>query len=87
MEVSDEVVERECPRALGLDLPQQERADRVAAHETVHQREDLVRVPDEFPLDRGQEVLARVDLRKDILDCDRGLKRHAIFAFLRDARA
>ena len=51
--VGQEVVERVRQRGLWADLPNQERADRVAAHQAVYKAPDLVGIPHELPLDRG----------------------------------
>jgi hypothetical protein len=56
---AQEAVELELVGVLVLDLPGQERADRIAAQNAGEQPDDLVLSPDELALDRRQdEILA-----------------------------
>src|SRR5581483_9642571 len=87
MVVFDEAVEGEVPRVLAVDLPEEERADGVVAHEAVEQSRDLVGVPNEFALDRRQHEVLSLDPIQHFGDGDRHLERHALLlrvAFVRD---
>lgn len=74
VKVREELVERVRLSGLGFDIPKEERTDRVPAHETVEQPDDLAGPPDELPLDRGHEVLVLVDCGQHLLDAARCLK-------------
>lgn len=73
-----ELIEPEVQRSILVDLPEQERPDRVTAHQAVEQCADLVPIPNELPLDCGQHVLTRLDAFEDLLDRDRRLKGHQL---------
>jgi hypothetical protein len=52
-------------------LPEQERFDRVAAHDRVDEGRDLALTPDESPLDRGKKVPTLLDFGESVGDRDR----------------
>ncbi|WP_343410684.1 hypothetical protein [Candidatus Amarolinea dominans] len=58
--VLDEVVELEVALVLGLNLPEQEGPDRITGEQRVKELDDLLWLPDEFPLDRGAKTYSRL---------------------------
>jgi hypothetical protein len=54
--VLDESIKLEKYALLGFDPPEKEGAKRIALHKAVEQPTDLLRVPNEFPLDCRQDV-------------------------------
>jgi hypothetical protein len=57
VEVPNELVVLELWNRFGFHFPEEERPDRVLPHQTVEQSLDLVIVPDELSLNRGQVIL------------------------------
>ena len=50
------------------DFPDQERADRITAHQAIDQAANLVGVPDELPLNGGEQVFLAVYALQDFAD-------------------
>ena len=62
----------------GVDLPKQEGADRIALHQAVKERSNLVGAPHELPLDGREDVLMSLHPFERCLDRDRGLEGHRL---------
>jgi hypothetical protein len=62
MIVGDKFVEDVFATMLAIDLPEEERADRIALHQTIEQPYDLIGSPYDFPLDGRKKVVVTGDL-------------------------
>jgi hypothetical protein len=56
-----EAVKLEFAAACRLDFPEEECAERIALHQAIEQLGDLLRRPDEFPLNGGEDIVALFD--------------------------
>src|SRR5258708_7040496 len=75
--VSDELIETELAEGSRLQLPEQERADWIPAHQAVEEHADLLRLPDELPLNSRQQILALSYAVENLVYGDRRLNlRH-----------
>ena len=61
MVVPDEVVPFEVSTYFRSYTPEQEGSERISLHEAVEKLADLVRLPDEFPLDGRKDEVAVLD--------------------------
>ena len=80
MVLEHEVIELVPLDALGLDPPEEERSDRVVAHQAVKEPLDPAGRPHEFPLNRREDVFLGLDATDCLTDRDRGLERHLVFS-------